>query len=32
MTMSSDPHTVKQFDVQLDSLRNLVLEMGEAYP
>ena len=28
MTMSSDPHTVKQFDVQLDSLRNLVLEMG----
>jgi phosphate transport system protein len=28
MTMSSDPHTVKQFDVQLDSLRNLVMEMG----
>ncbi|NJM13047.1 MAG: phosphate signaling complex protein PhoU [Synechococcaceae cyanobacterium SM1_2_3] len=28
MTISSDPHTVKQFDVQLDNLRNLVLEMG----
>ncbi len=28
MSISPDPHTVKQFDVQLDSLRNLVLEMG----
>ena len=28
MSISPDPHTVKQFDVQLDNLRNLVLEMG----
>ncbi len=28
MAMSQDAHTVKQFDVQLANLRNLVLEMG----
>jgi phosphate transport system protein len=28
MPISQDAHTVKQFDVQLASLRNLVLEMG----
>jgi hypothetical protein len=28
MAISHDAHTVKQFDVQLANLRNLVLEMG----
>ena len=28
MAMSQETHTVKQFDVQLANLRNLVLEMG----
>lgn len=28
MAISQDVHTVKQFDIQLDNLRNLVLEMG----
>ncbi len=28
MTISQDAHTVKQFDVQLANLRNMVLEMG----
>ncbi|MCB1768299.1 MAG: hypothetical protein KDJ31_01165, partial [Candidatus Competibacteraceae bacterium] len=28
MPISHDAHTVKQFDVQLANLRNLVLEMG----
>lgn len=28
MTISHDSHTVRQFDVQLNNLRNLVLEMG----
>jgi ABC-type methionine transport system ATPase subunit len=28
MAISQDAHTVKQFDVQLANLRNLVLEMG----
>jgi phosphate transport system protein len=28
MTISQDAHTVKQFDIQLANLRNLVLEMG----
>ena len=28
MSISHDAHTVKQFDIQLANLRNLVLEMG----
>jgi phosphate transport system protein len=28
MPISQDAHTVKQFDVQLANLRNMVLEMG----
>jgi phosphate transport system protein len=28
MAISQDAHTVKQFDLQLANLRNLVLEMG----